>query len=151
MLGGAAIVIHRLCTIGWSDEASLRLTAVLISLLGFVEAVRFDAIHVPLKANIVHDGAFACMIVAVCFLTVYRIARAPVSDDVRRGLRTKARVGAGMYVCFCGERRSAEKWVATFISGYGIWLIDVYYCDTLRAWRRQIGWPLAFGLELHGW
>ncbi len=41
--------------------------------------------------------------------------------------------------------------VSTFVGGFGIWALDIKYCSTLRAWRREVGLPWGVFLEGHGW
>lgn len=41
--------------------------------------------------------------------------------------------------------------VVSFVTGYALWLIDEFACQHLIQARYQIGLPLAFLLELHGW
>lgn len=38
-----------------------------------------------------------------------------------------------------------------FVSGFGIWNIDNAICPTLTSWKRTLGMPWSFVLELHGW
>ncbi|KAK1598879.1 alkaline phytoceramidase [Colletotrichum navitas] len=47
-------------------------------------------------------------------------------------------------------RRFAEA-CAVLILGFTLWHIDLEYCAELRAARRELGLPLAWLLELHGW
>ncbi|OAX79988.1 hypothetical protein ACJ72_05689 [Emergomyces africanus] len=39
----------------------------------------------------------------------------------------------------------------TLLSGYALWLLDVFACQPLRSVRHTIGLPLAWLFELHGW
>ena len=41
--------------------------------------------------------------------------------------------------------------IATFVTGYALWWVDILLCTKLRSWRAQMGLPWAFFLELHGW
>jgi len=41
--------------------------------------------------------------------------------------------------------------VTVFLTGFGIWALDIKYCSTLRQWRRAVGMPWGFFLEGHGW
>lgn len=41
--------------------------------------------------------------------------------------------------------------VSVFLGGFALWNIDNEACSTLRVWRRAIGMPWGFFLELHGW
>ncbi|KAK1968501.1 alkaline phytoceramidase [Colletotrichum sublineola] len=43
------------------------------------------------------------------------------------------------------------KACAVLILGFTLWHIDLEYCAELRAARRELGLPLAWLLELHGW
>lgn len=41
--------------------------------------------------------------------------------------------------------------VSVFLGGFALWGVDNVACGTLRSWRREIGMPWGFLLELHGW
>lgn len=49
-----------------------------------------------------------------------------------------------------------EMWVmiawglGIFLGGFFFWYLDIAHCSTLRRWRREIGMPWGFFLELHG-
>jgi dihydroceramidase len=38
-----------------------------------------------------------------------------------------------------------------FVTGFVIWNIDNAICSSLTGWKRSIGMPWSFLLELHGW
>ncbi|KAF8585114.1 alkaline phytoceramidase [Ramaria rubella] len=54
-----------------------------------------------------------------------------------------------------GTRRTIIKifWTGgiSFIFGFLIWNLDNAYCDTLKEWKAEMGWPAAFVLEGHAW
>lgn len=41
--------------------------------------------------------------------------------------------------------------ILSFITGWGIWNIDIHLCQFWRFTRREIGMPWGFFLEGHGW
>lgn len=41
--------------------------------------------------------------------------------------------------------------IASFLSGYALWNLDIHLCDMWRSTRREIGIPWGFFLEGHGW
>ena len=41
--------------------------------------------------------------------------------------------------------------LGTFLSGFGVWILDNIYCAQLRSWRRKVGLPWGIVLEGHGW
>ena len=41
--------------------------------------------------------------------------------------------------------------ITVFLSGYGIWTMDIKYCSWLRSTRRELGLPWGILLEGHGW
>ncbi|KAF2447863.1 alkaline phytoceramidase [Karstenula rhodostoma CBS 690.94] len=51
----------------------------------------------------------------------------------------------------------SEMWVLVawglgiFLGGFFLWAMDIAHCSALRRWRREIGMPWGFFLELHGW
>jgi dihydroceramidase len=40
--------------------------------------------------------------------------------------------------------------LSIFLGGFFFWYLDIAHCSTLRRWRREIGMPWGFFLELHG-
>jgi dihydroceramidase len=38
-----------------------------------------------------------------------------------------------------------------FVTGFAIWNVDNAICGKLTAWKRAVGMPWSFALELHGW
>lgn len=41
--------------------------------------------------------------------------------------------------------------LSIFLGGFLFWHLDRVHCSTLRQWRREVGMPWGFFLELHGW
>jgi len=48
-------------------------------------------------------------------------------------------------------KRRGRKALAVLVLAYVLWNIDLEFCSQLRALRQRIGFPWAWGLELHGW
>lgn len=54
------------------------------------------------------------------------------------------------------KRILSEMWtmiaygLSIFLGGFLCWYLDIAHCSTLRRWRREIGMPWGFLLELHG-
>lgn len=49
-----------------------------------------------------------------------------------------------------GYRKLLGTGVACMLGAFALWLCDNTFCDTLKAWRAQIG-PCAPILQLHAW
>lgn len=41
--------------------------------------------------------------------------------------------------------------IGIFLFGYFLWNLDIHFCDSVRATRRDWGMPYGFVLEGHGW
>lgn len=41
--------------------------------------------------------------------------------------------------------------LTVFLGGFGIWALDMNYCQQFRSWRHQVGLPWGIFLEGHGW
>jgi hypothetical protein len=148
MLVGAAIVLQRVLTLTWSTSSVSKFNVAFCSTLASAVAVRLVVEYSSLL-----EIVFAAMIVPACFLTVYRVEKA--DDEVfRTHGRFQTGVGAGELIVYTQNLPLGAKTVcglATFITGYILWWIDILLCAKLRNWRADIGLPCAFLLELHGW
>lgn len=96
--------------------------------------VGVTVLHLVAGESTLHQITFGLMIAAVGFRCRY-LMRYVVKDRKAWASMVKlAMVGS-----------------ITFPSGYGLWLVDVFACSTLQSWRRAVGMPFGFILELHGW
>ncbi|KAI5783568.1 ceramidase [Geopyxis carbonaria] len=101
-----------------------------ISLSGMMGSITYINAHTG-GESLLHRVAFGAMIVTVGLRCMYLMTHFP---DHRDNLRVICTVGS-----------------ISFVSGFGLWLTDVFACETLLAWRDVVGWPLGAVLELHGW
>ena len=44
-----------------------------------------------------------------------------------------------------------QCWAGNALFAYFLWNLDVHFCSTLTTWKRYVGLPWGFALELHGW
>ncbi|PVH85176.1 alkaline phytoceramidase [Cadophora sp. DSE1049] len=129
MLVAVATVVHRVFTY----DKSLTRTAITGTVIAGVMTA-FSAWHCITDELIMHSVLFAVMIVIVGMKT-----RAIISVRVEDPAVAKE------------VRRLAIWGGVIFISGFGIWNIDNAICSSLTTWKRSIGMPWSFVLELHGW
>lgn len=96
--------------------------------------VPFYIYHCLADEFVLHVILFIGMSITVVVKTQSIIALRIKDSTHKKRLTTLARIGA-----------------ACALTGYGIWNIDVNFCDTLTQWKRSLGLPWGFILELHGW
>ncbi|CZT10101.1 related to YPC1-Alkaline Ceramidase [Rhynchosporium agropyri] len=129
MLVAVASVVHRVYTF----DKSLK-TTVISGTVFTVVMTAFSIWHCITDELIMHNVIFAFMIVAVGQKT-----RSIISSRVENPAVAK-------------EVRKLATWGGViFVSGFGIWNIDNALCSSLTPWKRSIGMPWSFVLELHGW
>jgi len=129
MLIATATVLHRVCTfdksLSTTVTSGIGITAVMTA---------FSTWHCITDETVMHSVLFGIMIALVGIKT-RSIISARVSDrEVRKEVKKLATWGA-----------------VIFISGFVIWNIDNAICPSLTSWKRSIGMPWSFLLELHGW
>ncbi|KAK7193831.1 Alkaline ceramidase 3 [Paraphaeosphaeria sporulosa] len=101
-----------------------------------------------LQDPVFHQTVYAILTAVVFFRAVY-----VMETLLRPKFRTKP----------TGKREEqrnvqilSEMWVmiawglSIFLGGFFFWYLDIAHCSTLRRWRREIGMPWGFFLELHG-
>ncbi|KAH8586692.1 ceramidase-domain-containing protein [Bisporella sp. PMI_857] len=130
MLIATATTFHRLFTF----DRSLR-TTVISGTLGAIFMSLFIAWHCYEDEIIVHRVLFGIMIITVGQKTRGLInALPPSSSHSPRRMRRLATAGA-----------------VFFGTGFTLWNIDNEFCGILTAWKREVGMPWSWVLELHGW
>ncbi|PGH06786.1 hypothetical protein AJ79_06427 [Helicocarpus griseus UAMH5409] len=90
--------------------------------------------HIRLGDSALHQVVFGVMVVTVGYRTVKLLGK--LISDKRMGSKLRQLVRIGHI---------------TLLAAYGLWLIDVFACPSLRAVRHAIGLPFAWLFELHGW
>ncbi|KFY13363.1 hypothetical protein V492_03316 [Pseudogymnoascus sp. VKM F-4246] len=129
MLLATATVMHRVYTY---DDTPLHAVLKGLGLAAFLTA--FSVWHCMSNEIVGHATLFGVMVVLVGIKT-RSIISARVSDPaVKKEVRKLSRWGS-----------------VIFVSGYIIWNIDNFTCSWLTEAKRNIGMPLSFLLELHGW
>src|SRR4051812_29870180 len=134
MLARAATVLQRVLTLTWSAPSVCKFNIVFCSALALAVAVRLVVAYSSLL-----EIAFATMIQAACFLTVYRVQQA---DDDRFRAQGCFQPGSELVRMMnfpCGARILLRQRasLATFITGYILWWIDILLCNELGSWRQR--------------
>ncbi|EAS29957.2 dihydroceramidase [Coccidioides immitis RS] len=129
MLLGAGIMFHHVLTINRGTGDRIRLFLLITIVLSLAVWA-----HIKTGDSALHQIVFGSMVVTVGFRT-FKLLKAMISS---RNMRSKL-------------RRLATRGYLILIVAYGLWLIDVFACQHLRALRHAIGLPLAWLFELHGW
>ncbi|KAE9378362.1 alkaline phytoceramidase [Stipitochalara longipes BDJ] len=129
MLIATATVLHRVFTF----DKSLSVTVSSGLLITTVMAT-FSTWHCITDEIIMHSVLFGLMI-AIIGLKTRSIISSRVSNPA-----IKAQV---FKLCTWGS--------IIFVTGFAIWNVDNAICGSLTGWKRQLGMPWSFVLELHGW
>ena len=129
MLIATATVLHRVFT--FDKSLSVTITSGLaITLL----MALFSTWHCLTDELTMHSVLFGLMIATIGLKTrsiiASRVSNAAIKAQVFK-------------LCTWGS--------VIFVSGFVIWNIDNAICGKLTGWKRQIGMPWSFLLELHGW
>jgi len=129
MLVATATVIHRVFTF----DKSLPITVISGAAITAVMTI-FSTWHCITDEITMHSVLFGVMI-AIVGIKTRSIISARVPDPlVRKEVKKLATWGA-----------------VIFISGFAIWNVDNAICGSLTSWKRSMGMPWSFLLELHGW
>ncbi|KAH6714718.1 ceramidase [Leptodontidium sp. MPI-SDFR-AT-0119] len=129
MLVAVATVVHRVFTFDKPLSTTVITGAAIVGTMTV-----FSAWHCITDEITMHSVLFAAMIVIVGLKT-----RSIISMRVKDLIVAK-------------EVRKLATWGGViFISGFGIWNIDNAICSSLTTWKRGLGMPWSFVLELHGW
>ncbi|OAL28003.1 hypothetical protein AYO20_09625 [Fonsecaea nubica] len=123
-----AALVYELYTLGWSKPAKLSFAFILTAVLGVISAY-----HYALHQLWLHNVTFIALVTAIWPRVLYLI-RTRFKGEKKQYWTKQFRVGG---LCF--------------LMGFVVWAIDGAYCGALRETRKQLGIPLAFVLELHGW
>jgi len=129
MLVATATVLHRVFTF----DTSATYTAVFGVLLSTALSA-FAVWHCWADETHFHSILFGIMIIIVGHKTNLVIKTRITDPYVRSEVTRLARWGLGI-----------------FATGYGLWNIDEHFCPLLTSYKRTIGMPWSFLLELHGW
>ncbi|CAL3967690.1 hypothetical protein PZA11_003926 [Diplocarpon coronariae] len=129
MLVAVATVYHRVSTF----DKSLSTTVISGFVITAVIAA-FSVWHCVTDEITMHSVLFAIMIILVGGKTRSIITARVEDPAVAKEVKNLAAWGAGI-----------------FVSGFIIWNIDNAICSSLTSWKRNVGMPWSFVLELHGW
>ncbi|KAI9149631.1 Alkaline ceramidase 3 [Paramyrothecium foliicola] len=122
-------LIYRVLTFKASPQYTKNAQLILSALFAIVMVV-----HMVLDEFLLHATAFG-LAVYIIVTRVHGLVSQHVTDPhIRRKFRSISRFG-----CYC------------FALGYILWLIDDWACRHLTSLRHDVGVPIAFLLELHGW
>lgn len=129
MLLASTTVLHRVFTY----NTTLRTTIVVGALLTLLITV-FSTWHCYTDEITMHSLLFGLEICAIGIKTRSIIAHRISNPAIRKEVTKLCTWGA-----------------IIFVSGFAIWNVDNAICGQLRTWRREIGMPWGWVLELHGW
>ncbi|KLJ05398.1 hypothetical protein EMPG_11116 [Blastomyces silverae] len=129
MLLGAGIMFHHVVTI---NSGSRMKVTIFVALTVALTTAAWA--HIRLGDSALHQVVFGTMVVTVGYRSVKLLARLIPDKRMRLKLRRLLRMGN-----------------LTLFAAYGLWLVDVFACPSLRSVRHAIGLPLAWLFELHGW
>jgi dihydroceramidase len=112
-----------------------------------------------------HEAVYGILTVVVVVRAVY-----VMEVNLRPRFRSRSEDGSGIGKVDSEDRKKerqredaknreilTQMWtmirygLSAFLLGFLLWTVDIQYCPTLRQWRRSIGMPWGFFLELHGW
>ncbi|CAI6251480.1 unnamed protein product [Periconia digitata] len=142
--------------------------------LALASGLTFLALFITLYYHYLQDPTFhqityAILTIIVFFRAVWvmevnmrpRFRRNRKSEDSSSLRSNSVRVGAEKAELEREDERDRailrQMWtmiawgLSIFLGGFLLWHLDREHCHTLRNWRRQIGMPWGFFLELHGW
>lgn len=149
MLYATAFVMHQLIICNKPSEVTFQRSVMLA-----IAVLLFSVVHCILNDLNLHSLVFASMITYIA-----RRTSKMIKNNRDRGWQKKARkwtwIGSGEFDMRVLPHHDVMRRMLIVsgccVLGYGLWLIDMFCCPTLRSWRRQIGLPWGFLLELHGW
>ena len=122
-------ILHQIFTFQEPPSIQRRNTAIILGIL-----VPFVIYHCLADEFVLHVILFLSMTILVVGKT-NRIISGQVHDrNQRKKIKALATFGA-----------------LTAGFAYFLWNLDVHFCSTLTSWKRQLGWPWAALLELHGY
>ncbi|KAK9452417.1 ceramidase [Limtongia smithiae] len=129
-------MIYATCIATWSvfSYARAKKDAILLAIYIFLGAAILTAVYLYFKDPTIHQAGYAVLTGAVLFRSMYLTITKIDDPAARRNMWKTVIIG-----------------VSTFLSGYGLWMIDIHFCSSLRAARRVVGMPYGFILEGHGW
>jgi len=129
MLIATATVLHRVFTF----DKSLSMT-VFSGIISALLMTAFIVWHCIVDETFMHSVLFAIMIAFVGIKTRSIISARVADKAVRHEVKKLATWGG-----------------IIFVSGFGIWNLDNWFCGVLTEAKRWMGMPWSFVLELHGW
>ncbi|KAK7205674.1 alkaline ceramidase [Myxozyma melibiosi] len=129
-------MIYATCIPTWAvfSYARSKRETVYLGIYIFVGASTLTAVYLYFKDPTIHQAGYAVLTGMVLFRSLYLIVTKIDDPLVRKDMWKTVIIG-----------------ICTFLSGYGLWMIDIHFCNSLRSARRSVGMPLGFLLELHGW
>lgn len=98
------------------------------------------------------DGKSSVVVHLVLFIALLTALWPKVLYMVRQGRNSRRAQGHnGKDEVARRQMRTFRMGVLFFFSGFGLWLVDGFFCYDLRALRAMVGIPVCWTLELHGW
>jgi len=116
-----------------------------------------------LQDPVFHQVVYAILTIVVFFRAVY-VMEVTLRLKFRSEEAREAKTSANEITRIIQEQKDQrdtlilkQMWtmiawgLSIFLGGFLLWYLDRAHCSTLRQWRREIGMPWGFFLELHGW
>jgi len=118
----------------WSWDVS-NLVAYLVYAGLLFAATAITVIYLHIKDPTFHQVAYAVLTALVLLRSIYLMHTHIDDRDAKRNMYWTILIGVG-----------------TFLTGFGLWIIDNEFCDSLRYVRGIVGFPWAFflGTPLRG-
>lgn len=115
-----------------------------------------------------HQNAFALITAIILFRSMY-VMEYTIRPSLKtiNGASSQKAVGSGAAKLDrlannradtrADTRLLKEMWIMVaygltiFLSGFGLWALDIKYCSNIKRWRHNVGLPWGILLEGHGW
>ncbi|KAK8059170.1 alkaline ceramidase family protein [Apiospora saccharicola] len=140
MLVLATAMLHRLYTVGRAPFVQ-RTTAVFL-----VTVTTGLAVAYVRSGNVMyHVTIFGAQLTCIWPRTLYLIFSSSCKGEG---------AGAGAERTRAKQQHMVRRFFKAILAlavGYGLWHVDLEFCEPLRSWRRAVGAPWSALLEFHGW
>lgn len=100
----------------------------------FMAAILLTAVYLHFRDPTIHQVAYALLNAGIIARSAYLTNTRVQNPQARQQLLLTMVWG-----------------ICIFLSGYGLWNLDIHLCSFWRATRREWGMPYGFILEGHGW
>ncbi|KAK9466595.1 ceramidase [Lipomyces arxii] len=129
-------MIYATCIPTWAvfSYARSKKDSILLGIYIFSGASILTLVYLYFKDPTIHQAGYAVLTGMVLFRSLYLVVTKIEDSKIRADMWRTVIIG-----------------ICTFLSGYGLWMLDIHFCTWVRSTRRIVGMPLGFILEGHGW